>query len=316
VVIRIVVLLVLGLAMVARADSPKLAEGRKAIDEVRYDDAQRLLVAALEEGDNSPAAMREIYRLSASTAVVMGQSEVGEQYYRRWLALDPSATLSSDVAPKLREPFDAARAYIAAHGGLEISGSRTSPTELQIEIVSDPLAMVRAARLGPAGQPAAFGAQRRMRLAVAAETAHIAIVDHYGNTLLELEVAPGTGPLVEPRRETMPSPKPKQSRTWLAFGVPAAILIAGGLGVGTYAYLQWQVANENSADSSQHFFTDVDADVSQSRTLGYVAGGVAAVGVSLAIPAAILFLRSTESRTQVTPLAGGGTTGLAVTTRF
>jgi len=61
------VVAVLALATPAHADNPKLEQARKAIDEVRFDDAQRLLVGALADGGNSPSGVREIYKLSAST---------------------------------------------------------------------------------------------------------------------------------------------------------------------------------------------------------------------------------------------------------
>ncbi len=182
------VVTMLVIAATAHADSPKLEQARRAIDEVRFDDAQRLLVGALAEGGNSPAAVREIYKLSASTAVVLGQREVGEQNYRRWLALDASASIGADVAPKLREPFEAAQAYIAAHGRLAATATRVSASDLDI-VVTDPLAMaVSATIIG--SRPVPLSTERRARLAPSgAGTVRVAVLDDHGNRLLELQTA-------------------------------------------------------------------------------------------------------------------------------
>lgn len=212
------VLAVLIAAAPAHADSPRLADARRAVEAVDYDAARRLLVEALRDGDNSPAAMREIYRLSARAAVVLDQRDLAEQYYRRWLAIDPDAALPADTAPKLRQPFIAAQAYIAAHGRLTARARRTAGGEIDVELLADPLAMAHAAvalastggpapgpSTGPTRSPAvapggatasasgpvAFGGDRRARLPGGAR---IAIVDDRGNHLIELDPEPAALP--------------------------------------------------------------------------------------------------------------------------
>jgi hypothetical protein len=185
----IALLLALSAAIPAYADSPKLVDARRAVEAVDYEAARRLLLEALRDGDNSPAAVGEIYRLSARAAIVLGERDLAEQYYRRWLAIDPAAALPGDTAPKLREPFVAAQAYIAAHGRLVARASRTSTGEIDVELVADPLAMARAAAALGAGRstPVPFGGNRKAHLA---SSTRVAIVDDTGNRLLELDVAP------------------------------------------------------------------------------------------------------------------------------
>ena len=60
VVRSLVVALVIAAGATASADSLHLAEARKAVDEVRYDDAQKLLVAAIQDGTNSPAVLMAV----------------------------------------------------------------------------------------------------------------------------------------------------------------------------------------------------------------------------------------------------------------
>jgi len=209
------VVAVLALATPAHADSPKLEQARKAIDEVRFDDAQRLLVGALADGGNSPSGVREIYKLSASTAVVLGQREVGEQYFRRWLALDAAAALGTDVAPKLREPFEAAQAYIAAHGRLNATATWLSTTELDVA-VSEPFAMATSVSIA-GGTPVALSTEHRARLPSAtSRPVTVVVFDDHANHLIELQTAPPDrlgGELVPGRAPAREDPGPPPAAT-------------------------------------------------------------------------------------------------------
>src|SRR5687768_13628519 len=73
-----------------------LARARAAIEAVRYDEAEPLLDRALRAGQGSPAAITEIYQLSAQAAIVLGNREAATRFYRHWLALDPRAALPTD----------------------------------------------------------------------------------------------------------------------------------------------------------------------------------------------------------------------------
>lgn len=123
---------------------------------------------------------------------MLGQREVGEQYYRRWIALDTAAAVGADVAPKLREPFEAAQAYVAAHGRLTATATWRSATELEVA-VSEPFAMAMAATT-TGGQPVALSTDRRARLAPPpSRPVTVVILDDHGNHLIELQTAPPAG---------------------------------------------------------------------------------------------------------------------------
>src|SRR5688572_9946747 len=119
---------------VARADQATLREARRVVEEeVRYDRAQELLVTALHKGDNGPEDLAAIYELAGVAAVVLGQREAGEQYFRRLLALRPEAKLPADTAPKIVEPFTAARAHMAAVGNLRVAVRAATASELVVD---------------------------------------------------------------------------------------------------------------------------------------------------------------------------------------
>ena len=126
---RLACVLLVVAAGVARGDNAKLASARAAIEQVHFPEARALLAEALATGGSSPAEVREIYRLSASTAAALGNAELAEQFYRRWLALDPHASLAAGDSPKLRAPFVAAQGYIDAHGGLVVRVARAGDVD-------------------------------------------------------------------------------------------------------------------------------------------------------------------------------------------
>lgn len=310
----VVVLLAAAIAP-ARGDSPKLADARRAVEAVDYDTARRLLLEALRDGDNSPAALGEIYRLSARAAVVLGERDVAEQYYRRWLAIDPAAALPADTAPKLREPFVAAQAYIAAHGRLLARAGRAATGEVDVELVSDPLAMARAASALDAGEPTpvAFGSDHRARLPAGTR---VAILDEAGNHLLDLAIAPSE-PASRPAAATPGLDERSWTRRWTTWAIPTGAVGLVGLGFGVAALASYDSARMTTDKSGAHSLSEAQDSVRHARTFAWIAAGAGALAAALAIPTAIYFFDERGQRgAALVPAAGDGHAGLAVVGRF
>lgn len=281
---------VLALAGPARADSPKLADARLAIDDVRYDEAQRLLVAALQDGGNSPHALAEIYQLSARTAVALHHSELAEQYYRRWIALEPEAALSDDVAPKLRERFVAAQAYMAAHGRLSVIAKRNSDGTIAVIVESDPLVMVASVALGSSAT-VPLGVDHPAQLA--ASTGTIDVLDEHGNHLLAVAVPPPAAATPAPA-VVAPAPAPAHHRSVfaqpLAWAVPAVAFAGAAVGFGLAARSADNDLTAIVAQSRDHFYDDAtsvrdrrDRDALVTNIAIGVAGACAVTAIVLAI---------------------------------
>jgi hypothetical protein len=309
----------------ARADSPKLADARRAVEAVDYDAARRLLLEALRDGGNGPAAVGEIYRLLARAAVVLNDRDVAEQYYRRWLAIDPAAALPADAAPKLREPFIAAQSYIAAHGRLLARAERTPTGEIAVELVADPLAMARAAMaldLAARSAPAPFATDRRARLP---SGARIAILDDTGNRLLELDVtAPAAAPSSASTSPTGQTPTPATdadtrpwTRRWFTWAIPTGAfgLVSAGFGIATLA--SYQRAKDITSDSGRYFLIDAEDNRRRGRTFVWVTIGAGALTLAFGIPTAIFYLQERKRLPAfLMPTAGDGHVGAALVGRF
>jgi len=297
----------------ARADSPHLDEARRAVEAVQYDRAQALLVEALQDGGNGPAAMIEIYRLSATTAIVLDQGTAAEQYYRRMLALAPDATLPDDVSPKLREPFVAAQAYMAVHGRLAARVTRQSDVELAVVIDTDPLAMAAGAATVTGGAVAAAIplVEGRAVLRVAGPVDEVAIVDEHGNQMVlvpaaEIAVAtPSPAPRVRPGRSGVPV-----YRRWWVYAIPAVVAAGVGVGFGldarsTDSDLQ-QLILENPR------YTDYQAALDRRDRDALVTNIAFGTAGALAIVAAIMLATRPDGGDQlrVVPTASPGGAGV------
>ena len=300
------------LASVAHADSPKLARARQAIDAVKYDDAQTLLVDALKDGGNSPAAVAEIYRLSASTAVVLDRRDLAEQYYRRWLALDPAATLSSDLAPKIREPFVKAQAYMNAHGRLVAKVTRTA-SAITVRIENDPLDMASAATLGT-GTPVKLDGDARAAFQSTAGT-EVAILDEYGNRLVELEVpAAAAAAVPEVRRETRTREVSllRRGKVWT---IAAGVTLGGGLVLGYLANREDDDVQRLATNSNMHSFADWQSARDRRDRYALVANSLFIATGALAATAAIMFATQ-PSETVIVPAASSDGVGVTITRGF
>jgi hypothetical protein len=218
---------VLGIAARASAQTPRLEQVRRAIDEVRYDRAQALLAEVLLAGGSSPRDLIEIYSLAASTAVVLGNLEEAERFYRQLLLVDPAATLGPEIAPKFKERFVAAQAFITRHGALKASVHRLGNDAIEIVLDSDPLAMVKSVAV--VGDPTRFrsiGADQRATLpaSVVEPAVSVALLDEFGNQLRVLVTAPVA------RTSGQGSSDSSPLRTWWVWTIPSGIAFALGVG--------------------------------------------------------------------------------------
>ncbi len=247
--------------LVARADSAALAEARLAIRQVKYDRAQARLVEALHEGGHGPAELREILQLAGTTAIVLGQREVGDQYFRQLLALAPDAALPAGVAPKLRDAFVAAQAAMAALGRLTAHARIDAGGALVVEVTADPLHQAVAVDVvgGAAGDRRPLQAGRAAG-PTPTDLTEVRVLDSYGNQLViiaadaierqapptaappptavvtpaaiavpPLAGAPGPTDGVGPRSTPPPVERPRWRR-WSTWAIPT--VVGAGVGVG------------------------------------------------------------------------------------
>lgn len=286
------------LASAAVADNPRLAQARTAIAALRYDAARVALADALRGGDNSPAELAEIYRLTGEVAIVLGDREAAEQAYRRHLALDPRATLASDASPKLREPFAAAQQHMASRGGLTATASHVRGG-IAI-VVHDPLAMANAvARDG--GAPIALSCEipgdggtcdrtAIIPLAVGASIVALSVLDDRGNRLLEISqtaVRPPAEPPLDKPLVTVRSPS--RWRNWRLWLIPTGAAMLTGIVLGRIASDASDELFAISTNSQNFFASEANAARVRRDRYGLAANIAFATGAGCAVVSAVLY---------------------------
>ena len=306
--IRLLVVLALLVPLHAQAN-PSLAEARKAVDEIRYDDARRLLVEALKRGANQPDELVEIYRLSGATAAVLGPTDLAEQYYRRMIALDPNASLPADASPRLREPFVAAQAYMAAQQRFD---ARVARTDKGITVdVTDPLRMVVAVATLDDGEVRGKVTFEQASVVVQDRGSEVVLLDEHSNFLRVLELPARASAAVD-ESSTSSTPVLKRPLTW---AIPAAVFGAAAVALFVDGHLAKQRHDDILANDSMHFFGEADDERRrwQRDTIG---GYIAAVlGVGFATTAIVLATRRSQPVT-VTPSAGRDSASVVLEAKF
>jgi len=307
---------------IARADNPKLAAARRAVEDVRYDDARGLLVEALEAGTNRPDELREIYQLSAATAMVLGQRDLAEQYYRRVLELDPEARLPADASPKLRQPFVAAQAFMAAHRRLDARAVRRG-RGIEVTVVADPLGMVAAVTAIVDGEPlpavAVSGAPIVLR--PHGQVEQIVLLDEHGNTL-RMIAAPGDGPAsgADPALEPA-SPNTPFLRRWTTWAIPAAVFTGTGVAFLVGAERAKGRLDDILASSGTHFFDEAEQERKHWKDDALIADIAFAAAGAFAVTAIVMAVTrpqsgSQTSQTMVTPTIAADHLGFTLVSKF
>lgn len=107
----------------AQDGAARLIEAEAAYERLEVDVALELADRAERSGGLTEGEVRRVYRLAGLAHAVLGHYEDARTAYLRLLAVDPAATTGADIAPRLREPFFAARAYWAQRAPFGIEAS-------------------------------------------------------------------------------------------------------------------------------------------------------------------------------------------------
>jgi hypothetical protein len=312
----------------ARADKATLREARRVVEEeVRYDRAQELLVTALHQGDNGPDDLAGIYELAGVAAVVLGQRDVGEQYFRRLLALRPQATLPAETSPRILELFTAAQAHVAAVGNLRVAVRAENAREIVVDVTADPLGMVAGAQVSYREGDTTGSARGTLPAPISVEmpdgavATGVAIVDEYGNRLQELPPPAMSEIRHDDRRDIrLPPEQPRDTKPgiflrWSTWAIAAGVTGAAGAGFAYDARRAHDNLDDILANPNDHFFgeaEDARRRWKRSSTIANVAFATTGVLVVGAITVAIIERRRGDGKkAALVPWVGDGA-GLAI----
>ncbi|MBI4815456.1 MAG: hypothetical protein HY791_04330 [Deltaproteobacteria bacterium] len=86
--------------------NPHLPRAREQYDELQFEEAARTLQRAIEYSNNCRSDLAEIYRLKAYVDAVLGEPERCHRDFEIFLNLNPTWTLPSNLAPKIRDCYE------------------------------------------------------------------------------------------------------------------------------------------------------------------------------------------------------------------
>lgn len=315
----------------AQGESP-LSTARKDIEGSDYMGARGALQAALDAGTASPEELTEIYKLSGIVEGALGNDKEAAENFRKWLSIDPKATLPAGTSPKITRPFDAAAAKVKAHGPLKVKVETTAlPPSVTLVVVNDPEALVAKARVfvsadgkhetkvegddrEKGGIKIALPQGDRLDLRVQALDEHGNRVVELGSTDVPIVITHAKPDIPKKDGKTTTPPlivhrepgvqRPLLLRWWMWTG--AAVVFGGA---GTYFGLQARsdtdALSKQNAESQSHMFSTDLADRAKREVLFFNIG-MGAAGV-FAVGATILYVTrpDLETRVGIVPQQGG-----------
>lgn len=317
--------------------NPDLQEAKLAVADLDYERALNHLERALLWGRSSPEQVSEILLLSGQVQAALGDADKAEQFFFEMLTLDPSIALPTGSSPKLMEPFAKARERISTSQGLiaECELDASVPAVV-VTVTSDPGSLVDGARAIyrlPDSKDTAGGLQTvevRSRDAITLALPAVdrlqlycALIDKYGNQLLEMGSPTDLQTLKLPRRaRDGAGPSQPWIKHWATWGgLTVASAAAGGFFASRVGAAQDELdaLNENSAE---HEFSAAKAIEDRGRRNALLANLSLGVAGACAVVAVIQFIRrpkrssANERSALIAPTLVPGGAGVALVTNF
>jgi hypothetical protein len=260
-----------------KAAADLLAAATEAFSTLHYDDALRLADQAWQSGASDPVQIRQIFALAGLAAGSI-DDQSAPLWFRRWLYLEPTATLPDGTSPKLTALLDDARNALA--GTAITARTAVHPDTVTVTVPADPLGLVAAARIG--GIRVALR-DHAASLAAPVARSEVELLDRYGNLLLVITVVP-QGPAPVPA--AVPGPPPWFAR-WTTWGIASGVLAVLGGGATWVAIDARSTINRRNLDSANLDYSEV-APLDRRFHDARLASGIAFTGAGITALAAIV----------------------------
>jgi hypothetical protein len=305
-------LAILIFALAGSAGAAPLDKAKAAIDNSEYFAARSELETALRAGDNQPAELAEIHKLSGIVAAALGDPKAAKEAFQRCLALAPQTSLPAGTSPKIAKPFTAAQDFLKDKQPLQIKPATTGdPPSVTIEVVSDPLTMIAKLQAivvvdGKPEQTLDKPVDKQVKIALPkGKRLDLRVVasDEHGNHLVELGtrdvpiviVGKPDAPVVvvaKPKPKPQPGPyrdRPLYLKWWLWGGASVVFLGASGY-FGIDSIRQKNKLDDLTAESANHSFDEAKAIEDDARRSVLITNITLIAGGAFAITGAVLYL--------------------------
>jgi len=264
----------LSVLMVVLSTTPD--DCREAYAAVHYREAAQLCVEVVPTAP--PGELAGLYRLAGLSLAALGEDERAFQVFSSLLALEPKLELDASISPRLRAPFDRAR---AARAGAAVV---LRPTPVKPLKENEPVALDIAVDDGP-GHPVqrlqVNGPQGSTTAARADPTSVQLPPAPAGPLTLELngyDVFGGRVASVSSRFEvTGRAPERPLLASWKVWTAVGAVVLAGALVCGVSSRVLGTSAQQQHFDSDRVAEGQLAGDLAITADVGFAVGGVAAL---------------------------------------
>jgi hypothetical protein len=287
------VLLVCALSGAASADEDDpLERARAAAEDLRFEDAARLLDKAWQAGSPHPA---QVAALAGEISATTGDRAAATRWFSLLVAMDPDARLPQGTSPKVNAVLEDARAALA---GARFDVRLRLDRERRLVHVSavDPLGAVAEIRAGGSRG-------RELALPWRPGPLSVQLLDAHGNLLFRGRRSIGPLPVAV---AAAGSPRPAWYARW-----PTWAGVAGGLAATAGGLALFSAATRSDLDalhreSGMHQAAEALALERRMKTTA-IAAQVAGAGAAVAAAVAVVCWRRERSLAITpAPIEGGG----------
>ena len=135
--------------LTAATPAPQLAVAEDLVAQVRYADAEKALVIARAQPDNSRETLLRILELQGIVAATLGQPPKARTFFQMMLLLDPSHKLPEGQPPRVKTPFYEAKGMASEGSQMTFTTSSDSGPDgshFHAQLSADPLSLAKKVR--------------------------------------------------------------------------------------------------------------------------------------------------------------------------
>jgi hypothetical protein len=231
------------------AETGKLDQATKAIEQLNYTEAQQLLFAVVQSGHATSEQLAKAYFDIGQCEAALGNDVEATDSFYLALMIQPATIFPAGGSPKIRQRLNEARSRVTEVGVLEAS-ARLHDGVLDVRLRNDPLQLVKNIEVvttragGDMGHAKLDGKTSRVEIESDVQTVRVLFHDEAGNELKALDVEPGAK-----TEGSAPAPVDGPSSVWAHWGLWAGVAGAFAIG-GTYFTVEAAKLDKRARDAA------------------------------------------------------------------
>jgi hypothetical protein len=311
------------------AETGKLDQATKAIEQLNYTEAEQLLFAVVQSGHATSEQLAKAYFDIGQCEAALGNDVEATDSFYLALMIQPATIFPPGGSPKIRQRLNEARNRVTEVGVLDAS-ARLQDGVLDVRLRNDPLRLVKNIEVvttragGDVGHAKLDGKPSRVEIESDVQTIRVLFHDEAGNELKALDVEPGTK-----SEGSAPAPGDGKSSVWAHWGLWAGVAGAFAIG-GTYFTLEAGKLDKQARDAAGEEPPNepkaANLEDRRDRTALYGIVGYSLAGAAAVTAGALLFFHDdapkpasdagASNTARLIPTAGPGQIGAEFSMRF